>query len=105
MYDFEIDFSDSTAVYDIYFYTRTDCARASSVPVPLRLDIWWVAPSQSVYDESVFMKTGDYRGLKQLYRKGVVPSENGVWKLCVKPDNVPPHFRGLGVVCDKNGTR
>lgn len=106
-YDFELEFSDSTGVYDLYFFTRVDRSRNLNPEnrTPMKLDIWWESPSHKVYDEYVYMEPGDFRGVRQIYRSGIVPSEYGTWKLCVRPSSVPASFRGLGIVLEQNGTR
>lgn len=106
-YDFSLDLSDTTRVYDLYLFTRVDrsVSLGASDRRPQKLDIQWISPTGMVYDESVFMDMGDYRGVKQLYRRGIVPSENGQWTLRIRPENVPATFRGIGVICEQNGTR
>lgn len=107
MYSFELDMTDSLDIYDVWFYTRVDRSRAATVAdyPPMELVVWWVAPSGKVYDETVYMSSGDYRGVREKYRSGIEPSERGVWKLCVKPNDPPKNFRGFGVICERYGTR
>lgn len=106
-YHFELDLSDSTGFYDLYFYTRVDRSRnlGPESRTPMKLDIWWESPSHMVYDETVYMDAGDFRGVRQIYRSGIVPAEYGIWKLCVRPSPVPVSFRGLGIILEQNGTR
>lgn len=105
MFNFYLDLSDSLSTFDVYLYTRVDRRQSSREFDPMEVKIWWVAPSGSVYDETVWMRTGDHRGVKQLYRKGIVPSEAGEWNLCLKPVDAPDSFRGIGVILENNGTR
>lgn len=106
-YNFELDMSDSLDTYDVSFYTRVDRGRTSTVREypPLKLDIWWKSPSGKVFDETVYMSSGDYRGVRELYRSGIVPSERGVWTLCIQPENPPKGLRGMGVICERYGAR
>lgn len=104
---FDIDMSDSLDIYDVWLYSRIDRQRPVTLQGydPIKLRIWWVSPSQKVYDEEVYMESGDYRGVRQLYRSGIEPSERGVWKLWVEPVNPPGGFRGLGVIFERYGAR
>lgn len=107
VYEFAMDLSDTTGVYDIYLFARVDRSRllGRESRVPQKLEMKWISPSKKVWDESVYMNMGDYRGVRQLYRKGIVPSEDGQWILQIRPEELPPAFRGMGVICEKNGTR
>ena len=100
---FELDLSDSTATYDIWFYTRVDSpARAN-----LRLRPEWTSPSGQTFSETVYMNPGGKGGAKELYRSGVRVKEPGIWTLNVGVGDFPKRFRGLGLICRRNhnGTR
>ena len=107
VYEFALDLSDSTGVYDIYLFTRVD--RSASLGMegrtPQKLNISWISPTNKVWEESVYMDMGDFRGVRQLYRRGIVPEEDGLWTIKIKPDSLPANFRGMGIICDQNGTR
>jgi len=120
VYRFDLDLSDSTAVYDVYFYTRvenTGLTQVRSDHGQLGLEINWLSPltavsdssftaGQSVLSETVYMPLGDDRGSKTLYRSGVSPGLYGLWTLEVKTLDAPKGLRGLGIICKKrNGTR
>jgi len=104
---FEIDMSDTLSLYDLSFFTRVDVGRFASQKARPYLELYvsWVSPSGQVFDETVFMEAGDSRGSSQLYRSGLEPFEAGEWKLNIRPVDAPSRFRGLGVICRKNGTR
>lgn len=106
-YEFELDMSDSLEVYDVSFYTRVDRGKIYSVNElpPLEIKVIWESPSGRVYDETVYMSSGDSRGVREKYRTGIEPYERGIWKLCVIPDDPPKGFRGLGIVFERYGTR
>lgn len=107
VYPFELDFSDSLSTFDISFYVRTDIsALKASRTASLKLDTRWYNPSDSlVLEESVYIPSGDQRGERLLYREGVNPDERGLWRLEVKTNEVPSEFRGIGIICKRNGTR
>lgn len=107
VFEFPLDLSDTTGVYDIYLFTRVDRSAALGLDsrIPQKIDIRWVSPAGKIWDESVYMDMGDFRGARQLYRKGLVPAEDGQWTLKIRPEEVPSSFRGIGVICEWNGTR
>jgi len=109
IYKFTLNLSDSTAVHDVYLVTRCDRnpAKASNPYPMVGMHIWWESPSGRVFEETVYMDFGDYRGQRQLYRSAIVPSEFGKWSLYVKPLDPPAFFRGMGVVMksNKDGSR
>ena len=95
---------DSLALYDFSFYTRVDGDEHAEDP--LRLDISWVAPSDTVYRETVYMYAGDERGQLQRYRSYMRFPLTGEWMLKVSVSPQLDGFRGLGLVWkEKNGTR
>ena len=103
-YDFPVEVVDSLALYDFSFYTRVDGDEHSGAP--LRLDISWVAPSDTVYRETVYMYAGDERGRLQRYRSFMRFPLAGEWTLKVSVSPEEKGFRGLGLVWkEKNGTR
>lgn len=103
-YDFPVEVVDSLALFDFSFYTRVDGDEPDGDP--LRLDISWVAPSDTVYRETVYMHAGDERGQLQRYRSYVRFPLTGEWTLKVSVSPEVKGFRGLGLVWkEKNGTR
>lgn len=101
VYPFNLDMADSTASYDVFFYTRVDGGRGGG----LCLDVKWTSPSGKTFSETVYMNSGDSKGIKECYRSGLEPVEPGVWKLEIKPAGSLPGLRGMGVICNRNGTR
>ncbi|MBP5488841.1 MAG: hypothetical protein J6X77_04640 [Bacteroidales bacterium] len=94
-YDFPLTVVDSLALYDFAFYTRVD--GDGSVWQPVRLDISWVAPSETVYRETVYMLTGAEHGTLQRYRSYVRFPAAGQWTLKVAVSPEVEGFRGLGL--------
>lgn len=106
---FSVDFSDTTAVYDLDLYTRVD---ATEMPAEVQLLMRWSSPSDSLYRETVYLPLRDSSSRFRAdvlvpYRSGVSPYESGVWKLTVSAPSLPEGFRGLGLVVrkEKDGTR
>ncbi|MBR6458112.1 MAG: hypothetical protein IKS71_05895 [Bacteroidales bacterium] len=103
-YDFAVQVVDTLALYDFSFYTRVD--GDGRVSDPLRLDIAWVAPADTVYRETVYMYPGDDRGKLQRYRSYMRFPAEGEWTLKVGVSPEIKGFRGLGLVWkERNGTR
>ena len=116
LYRYSIDLSDSTATYDISFYTRIDAGKQRMATVKdFPLMVTWTSPSGQRYRETVYFTVGDEargsnyytRQYRKTYRTGLVPVESGVWDMTVHVNsgNDIHGFRGLGVICKKNGTR
>ena len=105
-YVFALDLADSTAAYDLSFYTRIDPAlmAAEEPSRTLELEISWKpAASDSVFlHEAVYIPYGDKAGSVQLYRSGVRPSPAGEWNLSVKPNEAPEGLRGIGIICKRH---
>lgn len=104
-FEFTVDLSDSTAVYDFELYTRLDGRHRdieSDVETPLTLT--WQAPSDSLYLETVYLplKGGEEtfysRQVRAPYRSGVVPSEAGIWTIRATLPLSVPGLRGLGLI-------
>ena len=103
-YDYTVEVVDSLALFDFSFYTRVD--GDEHVYAPLRFDIAWVAPADTVYRETVYMYAGDEKGKLQRYRSFVRFPATGKWKLKVSVSPELKGFRGLGLVWkERNGTR
>ena len=103
-YDFPVEVVDSLSIFDFSFYTRVD--GDEHVADPLRFDISWVAPSDTVYRETVYMYAGDENGKLQRYRSYMRFPQKGEWTLKVSVSPEVKGFRGLGLVWkEKNGTR
>ena len=103
-YDFPLTVVDSLAYYDFSFYTRVDAE--TDAELPLRLDIAWAAPADTVYRETVYMYAGDEKGRLQRYRSAVRFPATGEWTLKVSVSPELKGFRGLGLVWkERNGTR
>ena len=102
VYIYKLDLADTTAAYDVWFYSRTAERPLESV----RMNVQWLAPSGDAFSETVYMRRVEPRGSKELYRSGVVPAQAGEWQLSVRPVGVDEDFLGLGVIYKKrDGTR
>ncbi len=102
VYSFSLPLTDSLAVYDFSFYGRLLSGRQDNV----ELRVLWLSPSGESFSETVYMKSLDSRGSRELYRSGVRLSEAGEWKINVRPVGVGNGFTGLGLICTKSdGTR
>ena len=105
-YEFAVDMSDSSAVYDFSFYTRLDgysAALQEARELPLR--VTWTSPSDSVFTENVYLPLEGRsslfsRQVLQPYRRGVRPYQHGVWTLTVAIpySDSREWLRGLGLV-------
>lgn len=107
IYSFKLDLSDSLSVYDLSFYTRVDrnSLEMKGENPRIRLVATWISPSGKTFTETVYMPAGDAEGIIRKYRTGVQPKEFGEWTLNVKAFSQEKGFRGLGLICDRNGTR
>lgn len=112
LYHFSLDLSDSSAVYDVSFFTRIDCSRARLSSVEdFPMTVFWTSPSGTKYSEKVYFPAGSFAGSSGYYshqyripyRTGIVPEQSGGWEMAVRieSDRYIPGFRGLGVVCKK----
>lgn len=111
LYHFELDMSDSLALYDVIFYSRIDCNNVKLASLrDFPMEITWTAPdSVRRFREKVYFPIHDETAgsgfySKQYvipYRTGLSPVKPGVWQMSVKvdADEHIPGFRGLGVVC------
>lgn len=89
IYEFSVDLPDSTASYDLSFYT-------SALKAPLQLEI-----SLDSLRETVWFP--EEKGLA-LYRSLIRPGAS--MALRIKPLDPPDGFRGLGIILEQNdGTR
>lgn len=95
VYSYLLDLSDSLSVFDISFYTAEKCPG-------LELDVLWTGPSEESFAETVFL---DGASLRYPYRTGVSMNSPGEWRLDVRVPGAPEKFRGLGLVCERYGTR
>lgn len=99
-YDFPVEVEDTLAFFDFGFYTRVD--GDSRTDSPVRLDISWVAPNDSLYRETVWMMAGAGDGTLQKYRSYVRFPLSGKWLLKVGVSPEVRGFRGLGLVWEEN---
>ena len=102
-YVFPVDMTDSTAAYDLDFYTRLDGMEA---PPFVELLVRWRSPSDSLFRETVYLsvdapRRAFSRQIYAPYRADVRPLEPGVWTLTVTVPSRPEGFRGLGLVVRK----
>jgi len=105
-YEFQVDMTDTVGAYDLAFYTRLDGTPESlqaAGQLPLR--ITWTSPSDSVYQEQVYLplegRTSLFsRQVYQPYRSGVRPFEAGLWTLSVSLPYADGKemLQGLGLV-------
>lgn len=102
VYVYTLPLRDTTAAYDFWFYSRTGNRSLES----LQLNVQWLSPSGDGFSETVYMRSVEPKGSKELYRSGMVPAQAGDWQLSVRPVGVDGDFLGLGVICKKeDGTR
>lgn len=96
-YTFPLEFDDSLATYSISFYTRMKVKAHSSIPV----EVMAISPSGEEYSETVYMKIGNRKGDREVYRSGFTPSEYGTWTLVLSPAAGIRNFPGIGVILSK----
>ena len=102
VYVFSLPLTDTTAAYDIWFYSRVSERPLHS----LQLNVRWLSPSGESVAETVYMRSVERRGTRELYRRGLIPAEAGDWQLSVRPVGADEDFLGLGVICKRqDGTR
>lgn len=103
VYVYTLPLTDTTAAYDIWFYSRTSGPRLDQ----LQLNVQWLAPSGDGFSETVYMRRVDARGTKEPYRSGLVPAQGGDWQLSVRPVGDGGSLLGWGVIYKKreDGTR
>ncbi len=106
-FTFFVDMSDSTATYDIDFYTRID-APADSLQklTAMPLQVTWTSPSFHAFREDVYMPVAGQsvffsRQIRVPYRTGVRPEEPGAWTLAVRVTDAPEGLRGMGLIVEK----
>lgn len=102
LYSFVVALDDSLCTYDFSFYTRIDRPEAKSSLRPMELSIVWNSPSGQTASETVYMNPAV---VCEKYRSGVSPKETGTWRINVRIVNEPKGLRGLGLICERNGTR
>ena len=102
-YDFEVDMTDTTRLYDLTLYTRLD---GTDLPDSLPVAISFISPGGAVTEsELVFCGEGAQlvdssyfsRGLKVPYLQDFLPDESGIWKLSVYA-RPAAYLRGFGLV-------
>ena len=99
-YEFAVDLSDSTAVWDISLYTRVDAADA---PSEMELSATWTSPSAASFSETVYLPLSAGTSFFSQeacvpYRSAVAPAERGLWTLTVTVPEPPSGLRGLGLI-------
>ncbi len=109
-YRFMVDLSDSTAVYDLDFYTMIDGSPSQMAELrAIPLEVSWVSPDLRHFSERVLLDpaagsgSGVSRQMRVPYRRNVSMYVPGAWSITV---TVPEGFRlegmrGLGLVCEK----
>jgi len=83
--------SDSTATYDLSFYSRFDGDFHGSFPVGVVVK----SPSGKKLEEQVYW---DVTQPEVLYRSGIKPAELGVWEISLYVDDLKG-MRGMGLIC------
>ena len=104
-YEFALDLSDSTAVWDVSFYTRVDAARDTLSE--LALSATWTSPSAESFTETVYLPLSEgtsffSREACVPYRTAIAPAERGLWTLTVTVPVPPEGLRGMGLVVRRN---
>lgn len=92
VYVFELPLTDSTAVYDLSLYSRSQGELIKSLELRLR----WISPNGQSDTETVYMREVDKNGSCELYRSGIRVSQPGLWRLSVRPES--EKLTGVGVV-------
>ena len=91
-YSFSVDMSRTGCAYDLSFYSRVDSwHKVKEFPI----DVEWTSPSGRRYRERVYFVREKHDRVP--YRTGVIPEENGIWKLDAKAD--VKGLTGLGLIC------
>lgn len=99
VYLFDVDFTDSTSLYDVSFYTKIDSPMIHPrQKESFLMDIFWVTPSDRKMQEKVYYPSWEPQ---VLYRSGLEPSEPGIWRLAVQVPEPPVGFRGLGIIVSR----
>ncbi len=102
VYIYSLPLQDTTAAYDFWFYSRAASERVEN----LQLNVQWLAPSGDAFPETVYMRTVEPEGTRELYRSGMIPAQAGDWQLSVRPVGADGALLGFGLVCKKrDGTR
>lgn len=102
-YVFALDLSDTSAAYNLDFYTRID---ARDVPASIPLYIRWTSPAGEEFRETVYLPLEGRgsifsRQVYQPYRADLRPALPGEWTLTVAIPYRPDGLRGLGLVCNR----
>ena len=95
-YAFDVEFNDSLALYDLSFYTAIDKPLAAPDTLgsfPMKL--LWRSPSGLFFSETVYYPADSAR---VFYRRGLKPSETGLWSLELTISPEPAGLRGMGLV-------
>ena len=93
-YSFQIDMTRANCAYDLSFYSRVDAwHKVKEFPI----DVVLTSPSGKKYQERVYFVRENHD--KVPYRTGVIPDENGVWRLDARAD--VKGLRGLGLICKR----
>ena len=98
-YSFPVEMNDSSAVYDLSFYTVIDkpLLRSDTLGfIPMKL--LWRSPSGMYMSEKVFYPADS---LLVCYRRNLEPVDTGTWILEVSVENEPEGMRGLGLIVAK----
>ena len=100
-YEFSVELNDSTVAYDLSFYTFVDTPMmAPDTLWSFPMKLLWRSPSGLYFSETVYYPA---ESAKVLYRKGLVPAENGTWTLQVSISPEPEGLRGMGLIVAKTG--
>ena len=99
-YEYAVDFSDSTATWDVSLYSRVDAVDA---PAEMTLELSWKAPSEAVFTETVYLPLSAGTSFFSRescvpYRTAVAPAERGLWQLTIAVPDAPEGLRGMGLV-------
>lgn len=107
---FELNMSDTSATYDLSFFTRVDSPdRKFGQLTEFPLRVYFVSPAGKVFSETVYLPLELFEGTDSFvhdicvdYRSDIVPYEYGIWNLYVIPPAVDG-LRGIGVILNKTG--
>lgn len=98
IYEFTFQIEDIRTDYNFSFFTRVDGKWQAAIPLYVK----WLSPSGDSFSETVYFRAGEE---VEPYRSEVALAEEGDWRISVSVPEAPRGFRGLGMICKKNGTR
>lgn len=108
-YAFSLPMDDSTAFYNISFYTRLDiCEEEFSALADIEVGILMMSPDSTLYSETVYIPKSSFSRRTEFtadydlpYRTVAQPVVSGRWQLYLTTPHIQG-LRGMGVRLEKN---